>query len=68
MVERTENEVVYMAHCCLCGYRLGKSAPGSKVYLTCPRCGSELEIQVEKGAVHVLLLRTKRERKSDVTT
>ena len=40
MLERTEKEVVYMTHCCLCGYRLGKTAPGSKVYMTCPKCGT----------------------------
>lgn len=67
MLERTEKEVVYMTHCCLCGYRLGKTTPGSKVYMTCPKCGSELEIMVEMDAIHVLLLRTKKERKAEMT-
>lgn len=66
MMEQMGNEVAYMTHCCLCGYRLGKSAPGSKVYMTCPKCGSELEIQVENSAVHVILLKTKRKRNSEV--
>jgi len=68
MLELTEKEVLYMAHCCLCGYRVGKTTPGSKVYMTCPKCGSELEIIVEKLAIHILLLRTKKERKADMTT
>jgi len=36
--------------------------------MTCPKCGSELEIIVEKLAIHILLLRTKKERKADMTT
>lgn len=67
MIEHTESEIVYMTHCCLCGYRLGKSTPGSKVYLTCPKCGSELEIQVDEGVLHIFLLRTKKERKMGMT-
>jgi hypothetical protein len=35
--------------------------------MTCPKCGSELEIMVEMDAIHVLLLRTKKERKAEMT-
>lgn len=38
---------MFWTHCCHCGYRISKSAPGTKSLLVCPKCGSELEVAVD---------------------
>lgn len=58
MERNTEIEMLY-THCCRCGYRISKSAPGTKSLLTCPKCGSDLEVSVDGKAVKVTLLRGK---------
>ena len=44
---------MFWKHCCHCGYRISKSAPGTKSLLVCPKCGSELEVAVDGKAVKV---------------
>lgn len=47
---------MFWTHCCHCGYRISKSAPGTKSLLVCPKCGSELEVAVDGKAVKVSLM------------
>lgn len=61
MEERMENEMLW-AHCCRCGQKISKSAPGTKSQTVCPRCGSELEVRVEGKAVRVAVLKMKEPR------
>jgi len=61
MEERMENEM-YWAYCCWCGQKISKSAPGTKSLLSCPRCGSELEVSVDGRAVKVTVLKMKEPR------
>ena len=53
---------MFLAYCCRCGYRISKSAPGTKSQLVCPRCGSELEVRVDGKAVMVTVLNMKEPR------
>ena len=53
--------------CCKCGYRVGKAEPGSKWLVTCPKCGSELEVQVEGMAVRVAVLKMKQSQRAMAT-
>lgn len=59
-----ENKVdeMYWAHCCWCGHKISKSAPGTKSETVCPRCGAELEVCVEGKAVRVAVLKMKEPR------
>ena len=58
MEGRMLNEM-FWTHCCRCGYRISKSAPGTKSQLICPKCGSELEVWVDGKAVKVTVLKMK---------
>ena len=58
-----ENDM-YWTHCCRCGYRISKSAPGTKSQLVCPRCGCELEVWVDGQAVKVTVLKMKESRRA----
>ena len=53
---------MFWTHCCHCGYRISKSAPGTKSLLVCPKCGSELEVAVDGKAVKVKVLKMKEPR------
>jgi len=53
---------MFWTHCCHCGFKISKSAPGTKSETVCPRCGSELEVRVEGKAVRVAVLRMKEPR------
>lgn len=53
---------MFWTHCCHCGYRISKSAPGTKSLLVCPKCGSELEVAVDGKAVKVTVLKMKEPR------
>ena len=55
------NEMLW-THCCHCGFKISKSAPGTKSLLSCPRCGSELEVSVDGRAVKVTVLKMKEPR------
>lgn len=55
---------MYWTHCSLCGYRISKSAPGTKSQLVCPKCGSELEVWVDGNAVKVTVLKMKEPRRT----
>ncbi len=61
MEERMAKEM-YWAHCCWCGQKICKSAPGPQSETVCPRCGAELEVQVAGKAVRVTVLKMKEPR------
>ena len=61
-MEGIRDEDMLLTCCCRCGYRISKSAPGTKSLLSCPKCGSELEIRVRDQAVMVTVLKLKEPR------
>ena len=55
------NKALYL-FCCKCGRPVGQAEPGSKWSMTCPKCGSQLEVKVEGMAVHVAVRKMKEPR------
>lgn len=55
-MENISEMEMLLTHCCRCGYRISRSAPGTKSLITCPKCGSDLEVSVDGKAVKVTLL------------
>lgn len=55
------NKALYY-FCCKCGHPAGRAEPGSKWSMTCPKCGSQLEVRVEGMAVHVAVRKMKEPR------
>ena len=65
MEDRMEKDM-FLTYCCRCGYRVGKTAPGSNWMVTCPKCGSELEIKVEGTVVQVAVLKMRQPQRAMV--
>ena len=61
-MEKVMDDEMYLAHCSRCGYKISKSAPGTRSMVVCPRCGCELEVRVDETTVHVAVLKLKATR------
>ena len=61
-MEKNRDADMLKVCCCGCGRWINESASGTWTKLTCPKCGADLEVQVEGKAVMVALLRTKAQR------